>query len=186
MLWERGRMRNRAFRLCAIFGGLFAVFAVLRLLFPLALFLILAITFGTVFYHYAMRVAAGELSARTYQKPLDPNGFWFRQKSWEPGLYRRLRVRQWKNKLPTYAPDSYSLQKRTPEQIIRNTCHAELVHEAVAALSFLPVLLSPWLGAFPVFLVTSTLAACSDLVFAVLQRYNRPRLQRLLEKSGKK
>lgn len=179
-------MRNRAFRLCGVFGGLCVAFAVLRLIWEQDIFLILAITFGTVFYHYFMRVAAGELSAGMHQKSLNPDNCWFRQKSWEPGLYKLLRVRYWKNRLPTYAPESYSLQKRTPEQIIQNTCHAELVHEAVALLSFLPVLLSPWLGAFPVFLITSILAACSDLVFAVMQRYNRPRLQRLLEKGRKK
>ena len=41
-------------------------------------------------------------------------------------------------------------------------------------------------GAFPVFLITSLLAAAFDSCFAVMQRYNRPRLVRILEKKEAK
>ena len=58
-------------------------------------------------------------------------------------------------------------------------CQAELVHEVNAAVSFVPLLFSVWVGAFPIFLITSIIAAGFDLLFAVIQRYNRPRVMRL-------
>ena len=38
-------------------------------------------------------------------------------------------------------------------------------------------------GALPVFVITSTLAACFDAMFVLMQRYNRPRIMKLLEKA---
>ena len=61
-------------------------------------------------------------------------------------------------------------------------CGAEIVHEIIMVLSFLPLLAIPVFGAFPVFLITSVLAALFDGVFVMAQRYNRPRLVRILEK----
>ena len=58
-------------------------------------------------------------------------------------------------------------------------CQAELVHEVNIAVSFVPILFSVWVGALPVFVITSILAAGYDLLFVILQRYNRPRVLRL-------
>lgn len=142
-----------------------------------------AIGCGTALYHYAMRLIVGKISESAFSRAVyDPGHIWFRQKKWEPALYKLLAVRRWKNKLPTAYPESYDVRKKPVAQIIQNTCHAELVHEWIAALSFVPLLFSLWWGQLAVFFVTSLFAAMSDLVFAVLQRYNRPRLQRLQAK----
>ena len=53
-------------------------------------------------------------------------------------------------------------------------------------LSFLPVLTVPIFGAPGVFWVTSTLAALFDCCFVILQRYNRPRFIRILDKERKR
>lgn len=37
-------------------------------------------------------------------------------------------------------------------------------------------------GALAVFILTSVLAACYDAMFVVMQRYNRPRIVKLVEK----
>lgn len=175
-------MRRKAFLGCGLTGLAFMLALVVYLVTGHGGSLTVAITLGTVFYHYALRLVVGEISAWAHRFPLDPQHWWFRQKKWEPGLYRFLRVRHWKSKLPTYAPDSFDPRKTAIAAIIHNTCHAELVHEVIALLSFVPVLFSIWLGAFGVFLITSLAAACSDFVFSVLQRYNRPRLLRLQAK----
>ena len=57
-----------------------------------------------------------------------------------------------------------------------------MVHELIAALSLLPMAMIPVWGAPGVILLTSVAAALVDLMFAVLQRYNRPRLLRLAER----
>lgn len=61
-------------------------------------------------------------------------------------------------------------------------CQAELVHEVNVILSFLPVVFSYWFGALAVFIVTSLLAALFDMIFVIMQRYNRPRILRLIQK----
>jgi glycosyl-4,4'-diaponeurosporenoate acyltransferase len=40
----------------------------------------------------------------------------------------------------------------------------------------------PAFGAFWVFLITSVLSALMDLLFAIMQRYNRPRILKLCRK----
>ena len=61
-------------------------------------------------------------------------------------------------------------------------CQAELVHEAIVLLSFLPLTMTPVFGAMTVFLLTSLAAACFDTLFVLMQRYNRPRILALLER----
>ena len=165
-------------KLCALTGCvLWVLFALLNRFFAHPVLLSLAITAGTTGYHFVMRLAVGWLVTLLVRKPLNPDSFWFRQRNFERKLYRILRVRRWKGKMPTYSPQEFSMEENTPEQIIQNSCKAELVHEWIVCASFLPLLFSiPW-GEFAVFFVTSLLAACFDSCFIIMQRYNRPRLQ---------
>ena len=138
-----------------------------------------AITFGTTCYHLTMRLLVGFIGSHI---PIRENSRWFQPRPFEQKLYRVLRVKRWKSAMPTYDPDSFSLQKNTLEQVIRNSCTAELVHTLILPLSFLPLFAARLWGAFPVFLVTSILAALLDSAFIIMQRYNRPRLVRILKK----
>lgn len=141
----------------------------------------------TVFCHFAMRLAFGEwLIPKFCAKGLDSGLAWFRVHGWETELYRRLGVHRWKGGMPTYNPDEFSMRDRSLEDIIEATCRAELVHEINAVLSFVPLVFTHWFGAFPVFLITSVAAAVFDLVFVILQRYNRPRLMRLAKMREKR
>lgn len=139
-----------------------------------------AITFGTVFYHLAMRLVVG--AAVPVPKRTDDQ--WFQPRSFEPGLYRVLKVRQWKGRLPTFLPEQFSLGWAGIEGVLRNSCKAEIVHEIIMLLSFLPVLAIPKLGAPEVFWATSVLSALFDGCFVAIQRYNRPRLLRLAKKEA--
>ena len=143
-----------------------------------------AITTGTSFYHFAMRLIVGAIVPRCVHDPM--KRLWFRQKSFEPRLYALLRVRQWKDHMPTYDPASFSLQSNTMEQIVHNSCVSEAVHEVIVLLSFIPLLCTFLWGAFPVFLITSVLSAAFDSCFVMMQRYNRPRLLHILEKRKRK
>ena len=154
-------------------------------LFPSGILKSLAITFGTVFYHFAMRLLAGAVVPALVREGAE-NGKWFRQKQFEPALYRFLRVKQWKKYLPTYSPESFDLKKHSLEAVIHTCCCSEAVHEWIILLSFLPVLTIPAFGAPWVFWITSLLAALLDGSFVILQRYNRPRLIRILHKERKR
>ena len=140
-----------------------------------------AISFGTTLYHFAMRLAVGWFVTLFFKKYNYKNR-WFRPRKWEADLYRRLKVRTWKRHLPTFDPVKFSTEANTLPQIVQNMCEAEVVHEIIVVLSFVPLAFVPAFGEFPVFLITSIAAALLDCVFVIAQRYNRPRLVRIIEK----
>ena len=141
----------------------------------------LAITAGTCFYHFAMRLAVGALVPRIL-KPNAAERPYFRQRSLEPGLYKALKVKAWKNRMPTYNPEEFDPRKHSWEEILQSGCVAEVGHLVMVLLSFLPVLTIPVFGAAGVFWGTSVAAAAVDGSFVILQRFNRPRIQKILQK----
>ena len=141
-----------------------------------------AISFGTTAYHFVMRLAVGYVVPRVTGYDFDYRHPWFRPRYWEAGLYKTLRLHRWKGFLPTYSPEQFDLRKHSLHRIIQNMCGAEVVHETIMVLSFLPLALVPVFGEFGVFFVTSVCAAAVDGVFVMAQRYNRPRVVRLYER----
>jgi hypothetical protein len=144
------------------------------------------ISLGTTAYHFVMRLAVGYLLPALTNYHFDYHHPWFQPRKWEAVFYKRLRVRSWKGKLPTYAPSQFSLEGQSLHRVIQNMCGAELVHEIIMVLSFLPLLTVPLWGEFGVFLITSALAALFDSIFVMAQRHNRPRLVRIYEKKEAK
>lgn len=153
------------------------VFTVLYLGFSRDWLLSAAISSGTTCYHFAMRLLVGALVP-----PVQGTSSWFQPRKWEAAVYRLLRVKGWKQHLPTYDPRKFSLKENTLEQVIQNMCGAEIVLEVIMICSFFPLLVIPVFGAWPVFLITSVLAALFDSLFVMAQRYNRPRLERINHK----
>lgn len=143
-----------------------------------------AVTFGTIFYHLAMRLAVGYTVDGIFHNRMNYRRRWFREKSFEQPLYNALRVKKWKKHVPTFRPEFFRLQNHSMEELVQVTCQAEIVHEINMLLSFVPVLSSVWFGSLGVFLVTSCLACLFDGVFVLLQRYNRPRFLRLMQKTN--
>lgn len=153
---------------------------------PLPWVLTAAISAGTTAYHFVMRLAVGYLVLKATNYNFSYKHPWFLPGKWEAAFYKRLKLKQWKGSLPTYAPSQFSLESNSMERVIQNMCGAEVVHEIIMVLSFLPLLAVPALGAFPVFLMTSVLAALYDSIFVMAQRFNRPRLVRIFEKQEAK
>ncbi len=139
----------------------------------------LAITAGTVLYHFAMRLVVGYSIHGVFRNRMRGTRWWFRERAFEPALYRLLRVRRWKERVPTFAPGTFDVRERTLDELIGATCQAEVVHEVIMLLSFVPLLGAIPFGEFWVFFGTSVAACLFDGVFVVLQRFNRPRLVRL-------
>lgn len=69
-------------------------------------------------------------------------------------------------------------------------CGAEIVHEVNVVVSFVPVVLSvivPVLrSTVLVFVLTSVAAAVFDMLFVIIQRYNRPRMLKLMRRRQNK
>ena len=115
-------------------------------------------------------------------KPLD----------FEAGLYKKLRVKQWQNKVPDMSrvfPKLMPPKRLTPEmmddlpRMIEETCVAELIHAllSVTGLGFLWL----WPGGWGIAL-TVVYILLGNVSFIIIQRYNRPRLVKLLEMQQKK
>ena len=143
-----------------------------------------AISTGTTFYHFAMRLLVGEIVPCLVKNPTAHQ--WFQPKPFESKLHKLLKVKNWKDHMLTYDPASFSLRENTLEQVVDHCCVSEAVHEVIILLSFVPLLFTFFWGAFPVFLITSILSALFDSCFVIIQRYNRPRLVRILAKKETK
>ena len=144
----------------------------------------LAITSGTIAYHFVMRLMVGLAFHATMRNKADYRKRWYQVSKREMAVYEKLKVKQWKRRMPTYDPALFDPRLHTWEEIVQAMCPAELVHETIAVLSFLPILAGIWFGEYPVFIVTSVLSAACDMVFVIMQRYNRQRVTKLLNRKS--
>lgn len=138
------------------------------------------ITFGTVSYHFLMRLLVGSLFDLLMNNKVDYSKKWFRVGKTEQTLYKILRVKEWKKYFPTYDSNAFDKKQRSWNEIAQAMCQAELVHETIVILSFVPIVFSLWFGATLVFVLTSIFSALFDLIFVMIQRYNRPRVLKML------
>ena len=146
---------------------------------------VVTITVGVTLYHFAMRLAVGSAVNLIMKNQADYRNIWFRERHFEKKLYGLLCVRKWKKHLPTYNPDTFDTSKKTAKELIGATCQAEIVHEVIMALSLLPIALIPFLGGAVALIITSVVSMMIDSVFVILQRYNRPKLIRVMERFDK-
>lgn len=160
-------------------------FSILYIYNGMPLFLTLAISFGTTGYHLGIRLVVGTLFNVFMKNKADYTQKWYQVKAWEQKLYNKLKVKKWKDKMPTYDTDAFDPSKHSWDEIAQAGCQSELVHETDIILSFVPVVFSVWFDSLVVFIITSVLGALFDLIFVIMQRYNRPRLIKLVKKSKK-
>lgn len=139
----------------------------------------LILTFGTTAYHFIIRLIIGVLIDAIMHNQANYHKKWYHVSGFEMKLYQKLKVKKWKSKMPTYHADTFDISKHSWEEIVQATCQSELVHETNVVFSFLPVIASMWFGSFWVFFITSTLGAVFDLMFVMMQRFNRTRILKI-------
>ena len=149
---------------------------------PNAVILSIAITFGTISYHFLMRLFVGYVVNGIFHNRFNYNRKWFQEKKFEKRLYEVLRVKKWKDKMPTFAPEMLDLKAHTWEEIAGAMCQSEVVPSIIVVLCFVPILATLLWGTFWVFFITSVLSACVESMFVIMQRYNRPRVIKMIEK----
>lgn len=178
--------RSLAEKAMKMITAISAIGAILNILLYLVIgtgiWLSLAITFGTIFYHFIMRLFVGISFNKWLRSLLNYKSKWFSEWRYEADFYRRIKIRKWKNKLPTYYPENFSMKRHSIDEMIQTMCIAELGHETMIVLSYLPLFLSAWFGMFYIFLLTSILAGLADSIFVFVQRYNRNRLVKIAER----
>jgi len=148
----------------------------------------LAITFGTISYHFVMRLVVGGVIDLLLNNHVNYHARWFQITKAEQKLYQKIKVKKWKSKMPTYDPSCFDPKEHSWDEIAQAMCQAELVHEVIAILSFIPILAAIPFGTLGVFIITSILSAALDASFVMMQRYNRPRVIKfvLMDKVAKR
>ena len=143
------------------------------------------ITAFTIMYHFWVRIIMGNVS-KLFKNHINYKQWWFKEKKIEKKLYKILHVKDWKGKALTYNPESFSLKEHSLEEIANTMVKSELDHWINEVISLTTLLFAiPW-GEFWIFLVTAIAAMIFDSQFIIIQRYNRPRLVKILEKESLK
>lgn len=137
----------------------------------------------TTWYHLEMRNLVGNYIGPRLN--INPNWFWLRQTNLEKTIDNKLKVKKWKKFVPAYEPDEFDLKKYSLDQIVSHMYRAEIDHELMFLLSYVPILFSLLFGDFWIFLLTSLVVSLVDLALVIVQRYNRNRLVRILSKNRK-
>ncbi len=143
-----------------------------------SILLILTVVFATLLYHFGMRLIAGGL-VKGLSGTFNYDNAFFREKKFEQGFYKFIKVKVWKDKVPTYSEEDYDLTNLTYDQVIQNTCMAETTHWTMAFASFLPIvvpIITKQLAHAIIFPVAAVIGFFVDIIFVIVQRYNRPRL----------
>ena len=107
--------------------------------------------------------------------------FWFKQFEFEKKLYKKINVKKLKEKIVSYDNSLFS-SKNDLLIIVRNMTQAEIVHEMIFLTSFIPLFLK---GFFPYTIFVGFLCfffAIMHLPFIIVQRFNRPRVLKLINK----
>lgn len=146
--------------------------------------LTLAVTSMTFAYHFVIRLIIGYIIT-LFKRKINVDSRHFKVSETEKNIYKKLNVKNWKSKVPTYNPDEFDIKKNSIQQLIINCCNSEIVHTVNIFASYIPILFSIWFNSLPVFIITSVLASIYDLQFVILQRYNRPRLIKSAHKKEK-
>ncbi|MEE0859329.1 MAG: hypothetical protein U0M12_07685 [Acutalibacteraceae bacterium] len=121
------------------------------------------------------------------------NKWLFKERKFEGPLYRKIKVSKWKDKLPDagklihFQRDSLpcDIDEAYINRFIMECCIAELGHLSVGIIGFTSlffVFLIPGndkLEHLGVFLLLSILDFAIQMLFVIIQRYNRPRLIKL-------
>ncbi len=141
--------------------------------------------------YLALIGASGFLLGRLVPKRLfRADRFPFRLYAWEQEgkIYNRIGVRRWKEKVPDmsailpWVMPSKKLPKNATaehvERMIQETCVAEWIHGLLCILGFGCVLI--WKGFWG--WAVSVLYLLGNLPDIIIQRYNRPKLVRILER----
>jgi len=139
----------------------------------------IGITAFTIMYHLWTRIIFGNI---TKLFKINYKQIWFKERKFEKKLYKLLRVKEWKGKALTYNPELFSLKDYSLEEIANTMTKAETDHWINEFISLSTLLFAiPW-GKFWIFLITAIAAMLFDAQFIVIQRYNRPRIIKILEK----
>lgn len=179
---------SRMFKIITVVtAALTLIFFILYRIYHAVFLFSITITVATMFYHFVMRLAVGTAVDALTKNGINCESRWFREKKFEKKLYKLLKVKKWKHIIPTWEPQKFSLEHNDIKKIIENMCTAEIIHEMIILLGYVSLLFSLFTPDpkenLLIFVITAFFAGCCDAFFVILQRYNRPRIVKIYNKS---
>ena len=141
----------------------------------------IGITFFTITYHFWLRIILGNVS-KLFNEKINHNQWWFKERKFEKKLYKILNVKKWKGKALTYNPGDFDLKENSLEKLIHTMTKSELVHWINQVISISTMFFGLIWGETWIFVLTGIAAMIFDGQFIVIQRYNRPRVLKLLKR----
>lgn len=130
------------------------------------------------------------ICARMPEKRFSYNRWMFKERKWEKDgrIYENLfRVRSWKRFLPELSdfiksilPKKYIKEYSISylSKYLMESCRAEFTHWNIIASSFVFRLWNDFSGTIVVIIITAVL----NLPYIIIQRYNRPRIIKIMER----
>ena len=143
-------------------------------------------------YAAALGVLSFFLGRLLPKRWLHPDKFPFRTYAWEDRLWKALQIRKWQAKVPDMSrlfkklmPEKKLTQQTVQELplMIEETCVAELTHGLLCIAGLALLAIWPGIGGI---ILTVIYIVFGNLPFLLIQRYNRPRLQKLLERQTRR
>ena len=145
----------------------------------------IGITAFTIMYHFWVRIIMGNVS-KLFKKHINYKQWWFKERKFEKKLYKFLRVKEWKGKALTYNPEQFSLKENSLEKIANTMAKSEVDHWINEIISVSTMFFAIIWGQFWIFCLTAIIAMIFDSQFIIIQRYNRPRIVKILEREKRK
>lgn len=142
----------------------------------------IGVTCFTIMYHLWLRIIMGNVSKLL---KIEYNMWWFKERDIDKKLCSFFKVRKWKDKALTYNPELFSLKDYSLKDIANTMCKAEADHLINVAISISTLLFALIWGQLWIFALTALLAIAFDMQFVLIQRYNRPRVVRLIKRQEK-
>ena len=141
----------------------------------------IGITAFTITYHFWGRIILGNVS-KLFKKHINYKQWLFKERRFEKKIYEILKVKKWKGKALTYNPEQFDLKQNSLEQILNTMTKSEVDHWINEVISISTMFFGLIWGQTWIFVITAIAAMIFDGQFIVIQRYNRPRIIRILEK----
>jgi len=134
-----------------------------------------------IVYQLGLRLEFGSITSKIKEK-LNSNMLLFRVRKFENVLYKILKVKKWKSKAITYDPEAFNIRKNSKDEVLKTMLKSELDHWINELISLSTLLFAFIWGAFPALLTACILVMLFDMQFIFIQRFNRPRLERLIKR----
>lgn len=144
----------------------------------------LAVLTGCLTYHLAAWILSAIVVVGIMRNRADDSCFWFREWPWEARFYRFLKIREWKRLLPTYAPQFYDFATVPQDELLGVISQTEVVHCVAAVMVMLSLAGIRWFGHAGIIATIAALDFLVNVVYIFLQRYNRMRLRKLIDRSS--